>query len=57
MKIAVWPNGHWCEHLDAGATMRQQNLSDDFAVFTVDSEEAAERVAANIEAGRSPLAA
>mgnify|MGYP001031795732 CR=1 FL=1 len=56
MKIAVWPDGTWCEHQQIESTMRDVGLSDDFAVFSADSEATAERIAANIQAGRAPLA-
>jgi hypothetical protein len=56
MKIAVWSDGTWCQHHEIEATMNNQGLSDDFAVFSADSEDAAERIANNIQAGRSPLA-
>lgn len=56
MKIAVWPDGTWCEHQQIESTMRDVGLSDDFAVITTDSEATAERIAANIQAGRPPLA-
>ena len=56
MKIAVWPDGTWCEHQQIESTMRDVGLSDDFAVFSADSEATAERIAANFQAGRAPLA-
>lgn len=55
MKIAVWPTGEWCWQNDIECYMRDANLSDDFAAFTVDSADTAERIAGNIEAGRPPL--
>lgn len=56
MKIAVWPDGTWCEHHQIESTMREAGLSDDYAVFSADSEATAERIATNIQAGRAALA-
>lgn len=42
MKIAVWPDGTWCDMYEVN---QMTHLSDDYAVYSVDSVDAAERIA------------
>jgi hypothetical protein len=57
MKIAVWPCGSWCPTENVEQYSRDVGLGDDYARFTADSEEMAERIALNVQAGRQPLSA
>ncbi|CAJ19948.1 MULTISPECIES: hypothetical protein [Xanthomonas] len=57
MRIAVWPTGDWCEVKESAEFSQQNALGDDFAVYTAATVATAERIAANVEAGRPPLAA
>lgn len=45
MKIAVWPNGQWCELSNVEHFRDEQALSDDYATHTACSEDEAERIA------------
>lgn len=57
MRIAVWTTGEWCDVRDADEYGRQHGLDDDYAVYSAPNTDTAERIAANVEAGRPPLAA
>lgn len=48
MRVAIWPHGVWCEESEVERFMAEASLSDDYAVYTVDSEEAAERQAERV---------
>lgn len=57
MRIAVWTTGDWCDAKEAAEFSKQYCLGDDFAVYSAPNTDTAERIAANVEAGRPPLAA
>lgn len=51
MRIAVWPDGDWCELKEVKEYLQWK--SDDYSTHNADSEAMAERIAEDVARGRS----
>lgn len=49
MKIAVWPDGTWCDALDVERHQREAGLGDDYAIYSADSDEHADAIAIRVQ--------